>query len=126
MLRPYNRGLVPSSIPFVFRILIFKFRFSSFLAALWTDIGVFAERNLERFENVFFVEAEALAVGDVADVGAELAIGPEEITDRSEQLLDVIVLLDELRDVARGTRGGNVFERLRGLGVEANSGNVLR
>src|SRR5262249_16137442 len=98
----------------------------SLFSALRADVDVFAERNFERFENVFFVEAEALAVCDVPHVRAELAVGPEEIPDRRKQLLDVIVLLDELRNVTRSARGRDVFERLRALGIEANARHVLR
>src|SRR5438876_3294298 len=105
MLRPYTRGAVR-----VFRISTFKFRFSSFPSALRADVNVFAQRNFQRFENVLFVETKALSIGNVPDVGAKFAIGPEKIADRSQQLLDVIVLLDELGDVAGGTRGGNVRE----------------
>src|SRR2546430_5804781 len=38
----------------------------------------------------------------------------------------MIVLLDKLRHVAGRARGGNVFERLRGLRIEANAWHVLR
>ena len=72
------------------------------------------------------MEAEALAVRDVAHVAAQLAVGPEEIADRGKQVLDVIVLLDERGHVAGGARGGNVFERLRRLRIEAHAGHVLR
>src|SRR5437016_1016554 len=121
MLRPYTRGAVS-----VFRISTFKFRFSSFPSALRADVNVFAQRNFQRFENVLFVETETLAVRDVTHVGAKFAVGPEKIADRSQQLLDVIVLLDELGDVAGGTRGGNVRQRLRRLGIEPHAWNVLR
>src|SRR5258708_22478952 len=85
----------------------------SFLPALRANVDIFAERNFERFKNAFFVEAEALAIGNVAHVRAEFAVGPEEIADRCQQLLDVIILLDELRYITGGTRGGYILQRLR-------------
>src|SRR6266700_3067967 len=121
MLRPYSRGLLR-----VRRISIFKFPFSNFFSAFRADVDIFAERNFQRFEDVLFVEAKALAIGNVAHVGAKFSIRPKEIANRSEQLLDVIVLFDELRNVARRTRRGNVFEGLRGLRVEPHAGHVLR
>src|SRR5229473_3977589 len=101
MLRPYYRGVIR-----VFGISIFEFRFSNFPSALRANVDVFAQRNFQCFEHVLFVEAEALTIGDVTYVRAEFSISPEEIADRGEQLLDVIVLLDELGDVARGPRRG--------------------
>ena len=97
------------------RTSIFDFRFSDcrFFAASRANVDIVAERDFQRFEHVFFVEAEALAVGDVADVGAELAVGPEEIADVAEHFLDVIVLLDQRGDIAGGARGGNILQRLR-------------
>src|SRR6266851_4722894 len=121
MLRPYHRGFLRA-----LRISIFKFRFSSFLPALRADVGVFAQRNFQRFEHILFVEAEALAIGNVAHVGAKFSVRPKKIANRREQLLDVIVLFDELRNVARRARRGNVFERLRGLRVEPHAGHILR
>ena len=97
-----------------------------FLPALRADVRVFAERNFQRFQHIFFVEAEALAVGDVAHVGAELAVGPQEISDRCEQVLDVIVLFDQRCDVAGRARRGNILERLRGLWIKAHARDVLR
>jgi hypothetical protein len=41
-------------------------------------------------------------------------------------MLDVIVLLDQGRNVAGRARRGNIFERLRGLGVEPHARYVLR
>src|SRR5215475_5705024 len=70
-----------------------------FLAAAWADIDIIAERHLDGGENVFVVMAEALPVLHVTDVGAEFAVGPEEIADGREQVLDVVVLLDELSNV---------------------------
>jgi hypothetical protein len=55
-----------------------------FLAALRAYMNVIAEWDLERFEHVFFVEAKSLTVGDVADVGAKFAVGPEKISDVAE------------------------------------------
>ena len=72
------------------------------------------------------MESEALAVGDVTDVGAELAVGPEEIADRGQELLDVIVLLDQLGDVAGRAGCGNVLYRLCRLGVKTHARDVLR
>ena len=103
-----------------------KARRYDFLSALRADVDIFAQRNFQCFENVLFVETKALSIGNVPDVGAKFAIGPEKIADRSQQLLDVIVLLDELGDVAGGTRGGNVRQRLRRLGIEPHAWNVLR
>src|SRR5260370_5050086 len=121
MLRPYSRGFLRA-----LRIPIFKFRFSSFLPALRADVGVFAQRNFQRFKHTLFVEAEALAIGNVAHVGTKFSVSPKKIANRREQLLDVIVLLDELRYVARGARRGNVFQRLRRLRIEPHAGHVLR
>src|SRR5216683_171460 len=121
MLRPYTRGFIR-----FLRISIFEFRFSSFLAAFWTNVHIFTERNFQGFKHGFFVETKALAIGDVTHVGAKFSIGPEEIADRGEQLLDVIVLLDELGDVAGGARRGNVRERLRRLRIKPNARHVLR
>src|SRR6266446_7932472 len=84
-----------------------------FFAALWANVNVFAEGNLEGFEDAFFVKAEALAVGYVPDVGAELSISPQKIADGGQQLFDVIVLLDELSHVTGGARRGDIFQRLR-------------
>jgi hypothetical protein len=94
--------------------------------ALRTNVNVFAEGNLQRLQHIFFVEAEALAIGNIAHVGAELAVGPQKITDGGEQMLDVIVLLDQRRYVAGCARRGNILERLRGLGIEPHAGDVLR
>src|SRR5260370_36855622 len=88
--RPPGRTCSPRVIPIV-RISIFEFRFSWFLAAWRADVDILAQRNFQRFEDILIVEAEALAVCDVAHVGAEFSVGPEKIADRSEQLLDVIV-----------------------------------
>ncbi len=38
----------------------------------------------------------------------------------------MVVLLDELRDVAGGARGGDVFQRLRRLRIEPHARHVLR
>src|SRR5262249_26327048 len=97
-----------------------------FLAATRADIDVFAKRNLNRFKNVCVAEAESLAVGDVTNVRAELAVGPQEVADRREQVLDVIVLLDELSDIAGRARSGDIRERLRRLRVETHTRHVLR
>jgi hypothetical protein len=51
---------------------------------LRADVNVFAERNLQRFQCIFFVEAEALTIRNVAHVGAELAVGPQKIADGGE------------------------------------------
>ncbi len=75
-------------------------------------MNVVAERDFERFEHIFFVEAEALAIGDVTNVCAEFAVGPEEIADVAEKLFDFVVLLDQRGDIARGSRGGNILQRL--------------
>ena len=40
-------------------------------------------------------------------------------------MLDVIVLLDQLGHVTGGARRGNVFQRLRGLRIEADARDVL-
>src|SRR5260370_5119848 len=121
MLRPYSRGFLRA-----LRISIFRFPFSNFFSAFRAGVDVFAERNFQRFEDVLFVEAETLAIGNVAHVGAKFSIRPKEVANRCQQLLDVIVLLDELRNVARRTRRGNVFERLRGLRVEPYARYILR
>src|SRR5262249_14228715 len=97
-----------------------------FLAALRADIDVFAERDFNSFENVFLVEAEALAVRDIANVRTEFAVGPQEIPDGCERVLDVIVLLDELRDIAGRASRGDVRKRLCGLRVKANARHILR
>src|SRR5271169_4601702 len=115
MLRLYYRGVVR-----FLRISIFEFRCSSFFAAFWANVNVFAEGNLQRLEQAFLVKAKALSIGNIPDVSAKLSIGPKEIADRSKQLLDLIVLLDQLRHVAGRARGGNILQRLRGLGEEAN------
>src|SRR5262249_38056145 len=51
---------------------------------------------------------------------------PEKITDRREQLFNVIVLLDQLRDVAGSARGRDISERLSGLRIKPHARNVLR
>src|SRR5260370_10796713 len=56
----------------------------SFLPAFRADVNIFAERNLQCFEHVLFVEAEALAIGDVTHIGTEFSISPEEIADRCQ------------------------------------------
>src|SRR6266566_5307702 len=121
MLRPYSRGLLR-----VRRISIFKFPFSNFFSAFRADVDIFAERNFQRFEDVLFVEAKALAIGNVAHVGAKFSIRPKEIANRRQQLLDVIVLFDELRNVAGRARRGDILQRLRGLRVEPHAGHILR
>src|SRR6266704_527167 len=121
MLRPYRRGLIR-----VRRISIFKFRFSNFFATFRADVYILTERNFQRFEHTLFVEAEALAIGNVTNVGAKFSIRPKEIANRREQLLDVIILLDELRNVAGRTRRGDILQRLRGLRVEPRARHVLR
>ncbi len=97
-----------------------------FLPALRANIHIFAERNFQRLEDVLFVETEALAIGDVAHVRAEFSVGPKEITDGRQQLIDVVVLLDQFGDIAGGAGGGDIFERLRGLRVEPHARHVLR
>src|SRR5690242_7015951 len=126
MLRPYNGRIASFTLISVLVFVALCLCGFRCFAALGTNVDIFAEGNFDGFENVLVVETEALAIGNVAHVGAELPIGPQKITDGSEQLLDVIVLLDQLRDVAGGASGGNVFERLRGLRVEANGRNILR
>ncbi len=59
---------------------------SCFLTAIRADVLVFAEGNFDGGEQRFFVRAKALGVGDVTDVGTELAVGPQEIADGGEQL----------------------------------------
>src|SRR5882762_4930821 len=61
-----------------------------------------------------------------AYVRAKLAVGPQEISDRGEQMLDVIILLDQGGDIAGCARRGNILERLRRLGVEAHARDILR
>jgi hypothetical protein len=97
-----------------------------FLAASRANIFVFAERNLQRGDQCFFVRAETLGVRDVAHVGAELAIGPQKITDGGEQFLDLVVLLDQVRDVAGRARRRNIVQRLRRLRIKAHARHVLR
>src|SRR5882724_10748904 len=141
MLRHYRRGIVVQFVAALFRgraVSIRRLdsiriqtprsedRGFSFLAALRTHVSVIAERNFDRFEHGFVMETEALAVGDVTHVSTELAVGPQKIADRREQLLDMIVLLDQLRDIAGGARRGDVVERLRRLRIEPHAGNVLR
>src|SRR6266704_4758137 len=121
MLRPYSRGLLR-----VRRISIFKFPFSNFFSAFRADVDIFAERNFQRFEDVLFVEAKALAIGNVAHVGAKFSVSPKKIANRRQQLLDVIVLLDELRNVAGRARRGDILQRLRRLRVEPHAGHILR
>ena len=125
MLRFYGDVGIRFSVSFAFSVSRCVCGESRFFAAIRADVHVFAQRNFQRFQNIFIVEAEALAVGYVADVGAEFAVGPEEIADRGEELLDVIVLLDQRGDIAGGARGGNVLQRLRGLRVEANARDIL-
>src|SRR5262249_20320357 len=96
------------------------------LAALRANVHIFAKRNLNRGKDVLIVKAEALAVGDVADVRTELAVGPEEIADGSEQVFDVIVLLDQLGNIAGSASSSDITERLSRLGIEANGWHVLR
>src|SRR6266851_4795010 len=124
MLRPYNRGVItaaiargvsPAALFFGCTGLIGKTRravaprYRYFLAALRADVDILAERNFDGFENIFFVKTESLPVGDVAHVRAQFPIGPEEIPDRRQQMLDLIVLLDELGHVAGHARRANVF-----------------
>ena len=76
---------------------------------MWADINIVAERDLQRFQHVFVVEAKTLAVGDITDVRAKFAVGPEEVADVTEKLFDFVVLLDQRGDIACGARGGNVL-----------------
>jgi hypothetical protein len=84
------------------------------------------EWNLQRFQHIFFAEAEALAVGNIAHVSAKLAIGPQKLSDGGEQVLDVIVPLDQRGNVAGRARRGNIFERLRGLRTKAQAWPIQR
>src|SRR5579859_7033978 len=87
-----------------------KARRYDFFTAVGADVDVFAERNFDGFEKRFVVEAEALAVGNVTDVRAELAVGPKKVADYREKIFDFVVALDKFRNVAGGARGGDVFE----------------
>src|SRR5690348_8288878 len=105
MLRPYNCGIVRVAD------LVWHLFGGKFFAALRTGVEVFAERNFDRFEQLLFVKAKSLPVGDIADIRAKLSVGPEKISDGCQQLLDFVVALDQLGDVAGGARRANVLER---------------
>src|SRR5271156_351726 len=127
MLRPYKcyiGEIWVLVVGFILRLRCGSYR--GFFAAAWANIFVFAEWHFDRRKQCFFVRAEALGVCDVADVGAELAIGPQEIADGGEQFLYLIVLFDQVCDVAGGARRGDIVERLRGLRIEAHARHVLR
>src|SRR5882724_1892122 len=87
---------------------------------------ILAQRSLQRIEDILFVETEALAVRNVAHVRAEFSIGPQEIANRRQQLLDVIVLFDQFGDIARSAGCGYILERLPRLRIEPHAGDVLR
>src|SRR5258707_9777765 len=97
MLRPYCRGAL--RVVMIRILLFFMFRClwgrSRFLLASRADVNIFPERNLQRLQHIFFAESEALAVSNIAHVRAKLAVGPQKISDRGEQVLDVIILLDQ-------------------------------
>src|SRR6267154_2228770 len=99
---------------------------SGLFSALRANVNIFAQRNLQRLQHIFFAEAEALAISNIAHVRAKLAVGPQEISDRGEQMLDVIILLDQGSDVAGRTRRGNILERLRRLRIKAHARDILR
>ena len=121
MLRPYIRGFAH-----FLALILNLFGHWRFFAALRADVLVFAQRNFQRCEQLLFVEAEALAVGDIAHVGAKFAVGPKKIADGAEQILDFVVPFDQFGDIAGGARRANIFQRLRGLRIEAHARHVLR
>src|SRR5882757_706384 len=128
MLRPYCRGALHVVMTRIFLFFMFRCLWgrSRFLLASRAYVNIFAQRNLQRLQHIFFAEAEALAIGNIAHVRAKLSIGPQEISDRGEQMLDVIILLDQGSDVAGRTRRRNILERLRRLRIKAHARDILR
>jgi len=96
------------------------------LAASGAHIFIFAERHLERRDQRLFVRAEALAICHVAYIGAEFAVGPQKIADGGEHFFNLIVLLDQISNIAGRARRGNIVQRLRRLRVKAHARHILR
>src|SRR5882724_2992928 len=128
MLRPYHHSAIRFGLAWVFfvSVVLRLFGCSCFFPALRAYVNIFTQRNLQRLQHIFFAKSEALAISNIAHVRAKLAVGPQEISDRGEQMLDVIILLDQSSDVAGRTRRGNILERLRRLRIKAHARHILR
>src|SRR5882724_7168115 len=115
MLRPYHHSAIRFGLAWVFfvSVVLRLCGCSCFFPALRAYVNIFAERNLQRLQHIFFAKSEALAVSNIAHVRAKLSIGPQEISDRGS-------------DVAGRARRGNILERLRRLRIKAHARDILR